>query len=119
MLYLNSIFLDFPSQSRSTKHGSIALLEFADENLNLALEHLHDVLVKGLANWVHDVIATLGQTAKDYECLGTLEGNKVGKCLTQNSACVVKDIKSQLIALYSAVIHVFRGDVLDIIITKQ
>ena len=78
---MNSIFLDFPAEGRSAKHGGVALFELADENLHLALEHLHDVLVESLANWIHDVVATLGQAAKDHECLRAREGNEVGKCL--------------------------------------
>ena len=109
----------FPAERGSAEDCGVALLEFGDHDLALALEGVEDILVERLLDRIHEQVAALGETAEEDDCLGAREGDKVSESLTEDSARVVEYLLGELIAGHSRVIYVLGRDGVDVEVVEQ
>ena len=108
-----------PDQRRSAENGGVLALDTAGQELYLVLEDAHHVLLHVPLRRLEDVFSGLGQAAEEDESRGRREYHHVGHGLAQDLAGVVKDVLGQLVAVHGSVVHVLRGDGVDVEIAQQ
>ena len=59
-----------PTKGAGTEYGSLTAIEGRDEEFGFAFHRVEHVLVIGFAKGLHEVFASLGQTAEENEGFG-------------------------------------------------
>ena len=98
--------LGFPTESTGPEDCCISLLQFGQEHLHLAFEHVHHVLLHRFLQRTHEKITRFGKTAEQDYSLRRGEHSEIGKRLAKNISGVFEYLSGEPVTVDSRIIDI-------------